>query len=99
MPKIIFTIQYELTEDKREEYLKTIRELKNILKIDGLENYSVYEMKGKPNHFQEQYTFSSPEAFESFDDNNDERTNILINKIAEMSVDRSTKYNTFTEVI
>jgi len=85
MPKVIFTIQYELAQEKREEYLRIIRELKSILQVEGLENYSVYEIKGKPNHFLEQYTFSSAEAFEGFDDNYDERTNILINKIAEMA--------------
>jgi len=82
----------------REEYLRTIKELKNLLKADGLENYSVYETKGKQNNFQEQYTFSSLEAFENFDDDTDERINILTNKIADLAVDRSTKYTTLTEI-
>jgi quinol monooxygenase YgiN len=99
MSKVLFTINYEVQSDKKEEYLRTIRELKTLLKAEGLESYSVYEVKGKPNHFQEQYVFSSNETFENFDDNTDERTNILINKISETAVGHSTRYITFNEVI
>lgn len=98
MSKVIFSIQYELSSGRRDDYLSTIRELKNLLQAEGLENYSVYEVKGKPNHFQEQYTFISNEAFEEFDDNTDERINILINKINELAVEHSTKYTTLKEL-
>ena len=98
MSKVIFSIQYELQPEEREEYFRTVRELKNLLKADGLENYSVFETKGKQNHFQEQYTFVSLESFENFDDNTDERINILINKINDLAVEHSTKYTTLTEI-
>ena len=98
MSKVIFSIQYELSAGRKDDYLSTIRELKTLLQADGLENYSVFEVKGKPNHFQEQYTFISDEAFEEFDDNNDERINILINKINDLTVEHSTKYTTLKEL-
>lgn len=98
MSKVLFTINYEIQGDKKEEYFKTVRELKNLIKAEGLESYSVYEVKGKPNRFQEQYIFSSDEAFENFEDATDERINILINKISAMAVEHSTKYITFNEV-
>ncbi len=98
MSKVIFSIQYELSSGRRDDYLSTIRELKNLLQAEGLENYSVYEVKGKPNHFQEQYLFTSNEAFEEFDDNTDERINILINKINDLAVEHSTKYTTLKEL-
>ena len=98
MPKVIFTIQYELVKDKREEYLIIIHELKNLLKADGLEDYTVFSVKGKPNHFQEQYTFTSEEAFEAFDDENDERINILINQLSDLTIEHSTKYLTLSEI-
>jgi hypothetical protein len=98
MSKVLFTINYEIQGDKKEEYFKTIRELKNLIKAEGLDSYSVYEVKGKPNRFQEQYIFSSDEAFENFEDATDERINILINKISAMAVEHSTKYTTFNEV-
>ena len=99
MSKVIFTIQYELKLDKKDEYLGVIKELKNLLNADSLENYSVYEVKGKPNHYQEVYSFSSVEAYEAFDDNQNERINILISKLNEMTVENSTKYTTLFEVL
>lgn len=99
MPKILFTINYEISPEKKEDYLKTIRELKSLMKAEGLESYSVYEVKGKPNRFQEQFIFTSDEAFENFEDNNDERINILITKINDLAVNHSTKYSTFTEIL
>ena len=98
MSKVIFTIQYELEKDKQEQYLSIIHELKNLLKADGLEDYSVFSVKGKPNHFQEQYTFTSKEAFEAFDDENDERINILINQLSDLTIEHSTKYLTLSEI-
>jgi hypothetical protein len=98
MSKVLFSIQYEILPEKRDEYLKVIRELKNLLSADGLESYTVYEVKGKPNNFQEQYTFLSMEAYEAFDDDTNERINILIDKINEMSIDKSTKYTTLVQL-
>lgn len=98
MSKVLFSIQYEILPEKRDEYLKVIRELKNLLSADGLESYSVYEVKGKTNNFQELYTFSSMEAYEAFDDDTNERINLLIDKINEISVDKSTKYTTLVQL-
>lgn len=98
MSKVIFSVQYELSAGRKDDYLSTIRELKTLLKAEGLEDYSVFEVNGKPNHFQEQYTFISDEAFEEFDDNNDERINILINKINDLTVKHSTKYTTLKQL-
>ena len=99
MSKVLFTINYEVDKEKREEYLRTIRELKNLIKADGLESYSIYEVKGKSNRFQEQYIFSSDEAFENFEDGTDERMSILISKIESLTVDHSTKYSTLVELL
>jgi hypothetical protein len=99
MFKVLFSIQYEIDVTKRDEYLMLARELKTLLKADGLENYAVYEVKGKQNHFEELYTFNSLEAYENFDDNQNERIGILLNKLSSMVKDNSTKYTTLTEVI
>jgi quinol monooxygenase YgiN len=98
MGKVIFSIQYKVEKQKREEYLTLIKELKNLLKVDGLETYAIYEVKGKPNHFQEIYTFSSPEAYEAFDDDQNERMNILVNKINDLTAENSTRYTTLFEI-
>jgi L-rhamnose mutarotase len=99
MSKVIFTIQYELEIDKKEEYISIINELKNLLTTEGLEDYSVYKVKGKQNQYQEQYTFESEEAFEAFDDNDDERVNILIDKLSDLTVVHSTRYLTLNKII
>ncbi len=99
MSKVIFTIQYELKEDKKEEFFSVVNELKNLLNADGLENYSVFSVMGKQNQYQEQYTFESEEAFDSFDDNNDERVNILIDKLSDLTVVNSTRYLTLNKII
>ena len=99
MSKVIFTIQYELKEDKKEEFLNVVNELKNLLNADGLEDYSVFNVKGKQNQYQEQYTFDSEEAFDAFDDNDDERINILINKLHDLTMEHSTRYLTLNKII
>ena len=99
MSKVIFTIQYELKEDNKEEFLNVVNELKNLLNADGLEDYSVFRVKGKQNQYQEQYTFVSEDAFDSFDDNNDERINILINKLNGLTMEHSTRYLTLNKII
>ncbi len=98
MGKVIFSIQYEINSDKRDEYLKLIKELKNLLKADGLLDYSIYEQKNKPNHFEEIYTFDSSDAYDNFEDAQSERINILISSISNLSKENSTKYTTLYEL-
>jgi L-rhamnose mutarotase len=99
MSKVIFTVQYEVDNSKKEEFKSVINELKNLLKAEGLEDYSVYEVKGKSNQYQEQYTFISEEAFEAFDDNTDERINILVGKLNDLAVKHSVKYITLGKIL
>lgn len=98
MAKVLFTISYELQPDKREEYLKAIKDLKLLLKTEGIESYNIYEVKGKPNHFQEIYVFSNEEVYDNYDDNTDERVNLLISKISDMTVNHSARYTTLIEI-
>ncbi|MFO7524415.1 MAG: hypothetical protein R6W68_03095 [Ignavibacteriaceae bacterium] len=99
MAKVLFTIQYDIQPEMKHEYLKVIREMKNVLTKEEIESYNVYEMKGKSNSFQEVYTFSSLELYEAFDDSEDERLNILITKISDMTVENTTKYSTLIELV
>lgn len=99
MAKVLFTIQYDIQPEMKHEYLKVIREMKNVLTKEEIESYNVYEMKGKSNSFQEVYTFSSLELYEAFDDSEDERLNILITKISDMNVENTTKYSTLVELV
>ena len=98
MGKVIFTIKYNILPEKRKDYLDVVRELKNIVKADGLEIYSVFEQKNKANSFEEVYIFGSKEAYENFDDNQDERVDLLMTKLSDMIKEQSTQYTTFMEV-
>jgi quinol monooxygenase YgiN len=98
MAKVIFSIQYDINPEKRNEYLDIIRELKNLVKSEGLESYSVFEQKTKKNRFEEIHIFNSKEAYEDFDDNGDERIEILMDKLSHIIVNNSTHYNTLFEV-
>lgn len=99
MGKVIFSIKYGIQPEKRSEYLGVIRELKSLVKADGLESYSVYEEKNKQNNFSEVYIFNSEEAYEKFDDIENERIDILMSKLSDMIMQQTTHYSTMFEVV
>lgn len=98
MGKVLFTIQYEILPEKRNDYLDVVRELKTLVKTEGLDTYYVFELKGKPNVFTEAYVFANKQAFEDFDDEQDERVDILMNKLSDMIKEHTTQYSTLYEV-
>lgn len=98
MGKVLFSIKYEILPDKRESYLDVARELKSLIKAEGLESYSIFEQKGKANNFEELYIFESKQAFEDFDDDPDERVDLLMNKLSDMVKEQTTRYSTYYEV-
>lgn len=98
MARVIFTIQYEVFAEKREEYLKVARELKNIVRAEGLQEYSIFEIEKKKNHFSEQYLFIDEKAYEEFDDIQDERVDILTKKLSDLIKENSTHYSVLKEV-
>ena len=98
MSKVVFTIRYEIIGEKVVEYLDVVRELKNIVKAEGLESYSVYSVKGKKNMFEEIYKFENEESYDNYDDAADERTDILMNKLSDLMKAGSTKYLTLNEI-
>ncbi|CAG0942793.1 hypothetical protein BROC_02005 [Candidatus Brocadiaceae bacterium] len=99
MGKVIFSIQYEIRPEKREEFLQAGKELKSLICAEGLESYSIYEIKGKTNLFEEVYIFTSAEFYENFDDAENERVNVLLSKMEDIKVQNTTKYNTLFELI
>lgn len=98
MAKVIFSIKYEIIPSKREEYLNVMSELKNLVKAVGLVEYSLYQVKNKKNSFEEIHVFESVEAYENFEDTEDERKDILINKLSDMIKQNTTHYSTLFEV-
>ncbi|HEX2983146.1 MAG TPA: hypothetical protein VHO28_06345 [Ignavibacteriales bacterium] len=99
MAKVIFSIQYDIYPSKRNDYIGIVKELKNLVSAEGLESYSVYEKKNKENSFEEVYIFASEEAYEKFEDIQNERIDILMTKLSDLIKDNSTKYTRMSEVI
>ncbi len=98
MGKVMFLIRYDIIPSRREEYLSLVKELKNIVKAEGLESYSVFQIRKKKNSFQEVYIFTDNDSYENFDDNSNERIDILMTKLSEMIQENSTEYSTLFEV-
>lgn len=98
MTKVLFSISYEIIPEKRAEYLDVVRELKNIIKGEGLESYSVFEQKGKENNFTEIYLYESKDAWEEADEASNERVDILMTKLSDMIKEKTTNYTTLFEI-
>ena len=99
MAKVIFSIQYDVFPAKREDYLGIIRELKTLVNANGLIGYAVYEKKNKKNSFIESYEFENEQAYEEFDDNDNERIDILMSKLSDLIKENTTTYTTMFEVL
>ena len=99
MSKIIFQISYEIKPEKRDEYLSTIKELQTNLKTNSGKNYSVYEDKNKKNYFSEIYVCQNEEEYENLENETDEITFNLTNKIfSEYITDQKANYLTLFEI-
>lgn len=98
MGRVIFSIKYDIIPQKRTEYLDVIRELKSLIKSDGLESYSVFEQKSKENSFEEIYVYESKDAWENVDDSDNERVDLLMSKLSDIVKDKTTQYSTLFEV-
>jgi len=98
MSRVMFTISYSIEPERREQYIALLGELKSHFAQLGRKNYSVYESKGKKNHFTEVFLTESMEEFDALEDNQDEKTQELIQQL-EACVDKGgMKYSTMVEV-
>ncbi|HMQ68407.1 MAG TPA: hypothetical protein PKA90_05715 [Ignavibacteria bacterium] len=99
MPKILFEINYNIFPEKREEYVKTINELKESQKETSNISYSVFESKKISNNFTEMYICDNEEDFDSLEDNQSERTMELTQRLFDEFVkDKKVVYSTKYEV-
>ena len=98
MAKVIFTISYEIKPEKRVEYLALAKEMKEHLSGSKGKNYTIYEQKGKKNNFSEVFICNSMEEFDQLEDDQDEKTEELINRLEEFLTNGKMKYTTLVEV-
>lgn len=98
MPKVLFSISYDINPEKRDEYLKLAREIKQHFVGNKGKNYTIFEQRGKKNFFTEIFVCNSMEEYESLDDNHDEKTEELIQQLEKFLVNGKMKYTTLVEV-
>jgi hypothetical protein len=99
MPRVILLVNVELEDGKRDDYLAATGELHGRLAGKGEIAYSVLENQGKEkNSFTEMFTFPSMDAYEAFDEGEDqEDTNEIFSRILTMTRNRP-RYTTMVEV-
>lgn len=98
MGKVVLLVNVDLSPESREEYVATTRQLKERLQSTSGVNYSVYESGGKsPHSFTEMFTFESTEAYDAFDDNDDDVTKDLFARITDLAIGPP-RYTTLHEV-
>lgn len=99
MPRVLFTISYSIESQKREAYLQHVQTLKQHFASLGRTDYSVYEVKGKKNHFTEVFLAGSVEEFDALEDNHDEKAEELIRRLEEFVDKGGMKYSTMFEAV
>ena len=95
----MFTISYSIKPERRDQYLALIKEMKQHLTALGKHNYSVFEAKGKKNHFTEVFVTNSVEEFDGLEDNMDEKAQELNSTLQGFVDEGGMKYNTIVEAV
>ncbi|MGH2574483.1 MAG: hypothetical protein ACRDFC_02160 [Ignavibacteria bacterium] len=99
MSRIIFKINYDINPERREDYLTAVKELQNHIRNNSHKNYLVFEDKNKLNNFTEMYICENQEEYDSLEDNTDDKTFELTNKIfSDYIINRKANYSTYYEV-
>jgi quinol monooxygenase YgiN len=99
MSKIIFEINYDIHPEKRDDYLNTIKELKGKIRENSNKNYSVYENKKLTNNFSEIFVCESLDEYESIEDNQDDVTIELTEKLYKDFIkNKKVSYTTMYEI-
>ncbi|MEW6062117.1 MAG: hypothetical protein AB1600_09285 [Bacteroidota bacterium] len=96
MGKVILTVQYDVKNDKRNEYLNTIEKLKAHYATNQYVSYSVYEQRGKQNSFAEIFLAHSEVAYKKFEESEDDTADQLTAELQDF-IDGKTKYTTYIE--
>ncbi|HCV43404.1 MAG TPA: hypothetical protein DGH68_07955 [Bacteroidetes bacterium] len=95
----MFSISYAIKPESRDRYLVLIKEVKEHLTTVGKHDYSVFEAKGRKNHFTEVFIANSVEAFDALEDNLDEKAQELISSLESCVDEGGMRYNTVVETV
>ena len=99
MARIVFQITYDIKPEKRDDYLTTIKDLEQHIRNNSNKDYMVLEDKNKKNNFTEMYICRNEEEYEGLEDNTDDKTFELTNKLfTDFILDKKAVYSTFYEI-
>jgi hypothetical protein len=96
MGKVILTVQYDVKEAKRNDYLSAVEKLKAHYSTNQFVSYSVYEQRGKQNSFAEIFMAHSEVAYKKFEESDDQTADTLTAQLQDF-VESKTKYTTYME--
>ncbi len=99
MSRIILIVNYEIDPAKREQYLELARRIKEHYTTELKSNYSVFEQKGRPNHFTEMFMCESQQEFDALEENQTEKTESLLEELQGCVKAGKMKYSTYTEIL
>ncbi|MBM4160549.1 MAG: hypothetical protein FJ217_05550 [Ignavibacteria bacterium] len=98
MAKVILQISYDVDPEKRAEYLELVKEMTTRFREIRRKNYTVFEQKGKKNSFVEQFICNSMEEYDALEDDLDEKSEELVNRLEAYLKNGKAKYVTLLEV-
>ncbi len=99
MSKIMFEIKYKVIPEKREEYLKTIQQMREIVNKVYPCQYLIFEEKKYPNTFSEVFICENQDQFDTLEDNQPDEIFNLTNKIYdEFILEKKVTYTTKYEI-
>ncbi len=96
MGKVILTVQYDVKDGKRNDYLAVAEKLKSHYATNQFVSYSIYEQKNKQNSFAEIFLAHSEVAYKKFEESEDDTADKLTSQLADF-VEGKTKYTTYIE--
>ena len=97
MAKVILSMQYEIDEKKRDEFLSTAQQLRSHYASNPNISYIVCEQKGKKNAFAEMYIANSEEAYAQFKESEDQEADALSEKLSTFMKGGKARYATYVE--
>lgn len=98
MPKVLFTISYSIIPEKREDYLALMKEMRDHLVGQKQKAYGAFEQKGKKNSFVEVFFCDTIEEYDALEDDQDETTEALVQRLEEFLDGGKVKYSTLIDI-
>lgn len=94
----ILNISYTIRASEREHFLALGKELKAHFAEELGKNYTIFEVKGKPNTFVEQFVCASLEEYDSLEDDMTEKSEELVNRLTDLLEGEKASYSTLIEL-